>query len=68
MHTCISNTTYPINTDLPLAGMTGLQAGCLHVVLTGEGEDALVLTPEAAELARGVSVEGYSPSDCEDGR
>ena len=50
------------------AGLTDLQSGCLHVVLTGEGEAALTLTPEALELARSVNVDGYAPSDCEDGR
>eukprot|EP00887_Chlorella_sp_A99_P005434 scaffold1.g5434.t1 len=35
------------------AGLGGLAPGTLHVVVVGEGEAALALTPEAAALARG---------------
>lgn len=46
----------------------GLAPGTLHVMLTRHGETALTLTQEAYELIKGVDVEGYAPSDCEDSR
>ncbi|PSC75189.1 acetyl-carboxylase 1-like [Micractinium conductrix] len=49
-------------------GIAGLSAGTLHVVLTGEGEAALVMTEEAHAALRQQNVDAYAPSDCEDGR
>ncbi|KAL4426359.1 hypothetical protein ABPG77_004653 [Micractinium sp. CCAP 211/92] len=49
-------------------GMSGLSPGTLHVVLTGEGDKALVLSDAAHRILRQQNVEAYAPSDCEDGR
>ncbi|PRW58200.1 acetyl- carboxylase 1-like isoform A [Chlorella sorokiniana] len=49
-------------------GLSDLSPGTLHVVLTGEGEAALVLSEAAHQILRQQNVEGYAPSDCEDRR
>ncbi|EFN59405.1 hypothetical protein CHLNCDRAFT_56737 [Chlorella variabilis] len=43
-------------------GLSGLSAGTLHVVLTGEGEAALVMSEEAHALLRQQNVDAYAPS------
>ena len=48
--------------SLPAAGLSGLSPGTLHVVLTGEGEAALVLSEAAHKILRQQNVEGYAPS------
>ena len=48
--------------SLPHAGLTDLSPGTLHVVLTGEGEAALVLSEAAHQILRQQNVDGYAPS------
>lgn len=43
-------------------GLSGLSPGTLHVVLTGEGEAALVLSEAAHQILRQQNVDGYAPS------
>lgn len=54
-HTCTRTPPLP-------AGLSGLSAGTLHVVLTGEGEAALVMSEEAHALLRQQNVDAYAPS------
>ena len=42
--------------------MSGLSAGTLHVVLTGEGDAALTLTEDAHLILRQQNVDAYAPS------
>lgn len=57
-------TTAPLHPPLPptSSGLSGLSPGTLHLVLTGEGEAALVLSEAAHQILRQQNVDGYAPS------
>jgi len=62
LHPSTAPAAAPPTAAVPHAGLAGLSRGTLHVVLTGEGEAALVMTEEAHQLLRQQNVDAYAPS------